>query len=78
MRLRSTWGSERASALSSDVLRTVTRNGAEWLGRGDDFGTVEVGKKGHLILVDGDPLSQMSDLRKVEVVIKDGRVVVLR
>ncbi len=67
---------EDAGIPRADVLRTATRNGAEWLGRGDDFGTVEVGKKAHLILVDGNPLKQMSDLRKIDVVIKDGRVVV--
>jgi hypothetical protein len=69
---------ESAGIPNADVLRTVTRNGAEWLGRGSDFGTVEVGKKGHLVLVDGDPLTKMKDLRNVEVVIKDGRVVVVR
>jgi imidazolonepropionase-like amidohydrolase len=69
---------EDAGIPRADVLRAATRNGAEWLRRGDDFGTVEVGMRGHLILVDGDPLAQMSDLRNIEVVVKDGRVVVVR
>jgi imidazolonepropionase-like amidohydrolase len=39
-----------------------------------DSGTVEVGKRADLILVDGDPLSNIADLRKVSKVIANGRV----
>jgi imidazolonepropionase-like amidohydrolase len=37
------------------VLRWATVNGAEALGWGDELGTVEVGKKADLVVVDGDP-----------------------
>jgi imidazolonepropionase-like amidohydrolase len=39
-----------------------------------DSGTVEVGKRADLILVDGDPLANISDLRKISKVIANGRV----
>ena len=40
-----------------------------------DFGTVEVGKRANLVLVEGDPLKNIKDLRAIAVVIKDGRIV---
>lgn len=57
------------------VLRAATTNGADWLGKGAEFGTIEPGKRAHLILVDGDPLKNVRDLRKLQTVIKDGRIV---
>jgi len=58
------------------ILRSATVNGAAWLGKADEFGTVEPGRRAHLILVDGDPLKDIRDLRRITTVIKDGRVVV--
>src|SRR5665213_2604417 len=46
-----------------DVLTWATRNGAEVLGRGDDLGTVEVGKLAELVVVDGDPVADINVLR---------------
>ena len=46
-----------------DVLTWATRNGAEVLGRGDELGTVEVGKLADLLVVDGDPVADISVLR---------------
>ena len=39
-------------------------------------GTVEPGKIADIILIDGDPLAEISDLMKVQLVIQRGRVVV--
>jgi imidazolonepropionase-like amidohydrolase len=39
-----------------------------------DSGTVEVGKRADLVLVDGNPLANISDLRRVVSVVKDGRL----
>jgi imidazolonepropionase-like amidohydrolase len=39
-----------------------------------DSGTVEVGKRADLILVDGDPLRDIGELRKVSKVVANGRV----
>jgi imidazolonepropionase-like amidohydrolase len=57
------------------ILLSVTALGAKWLGKSADFGTVEVGKRANLILVDGDPLKDIKELRKITLVIKDGRIV---
>src|SRR5579883_2595714 len=39
-----------------------------------DSGTVESGKRADLILVDGDPLANIGDLRRVSTVIANGRI----
>jgi len=60
------------------ILQSATVNGARWLGKDAEFGTIQPGRRGHLLLVDGDPLSQIKDLRQVVLVVKDGRVVFRR
>ena len=67
-----------AGVANADILRAATINGARWLGRDAEFGTVEVGKRAHLILVDGDPLADIAELREIDLVIKDGVVVFRR
>ncbi len=57
------------------ILKAATVNGATWLGKQTDFGTIEPGKRANLILVDGDPLKDVKELRRISAVIKSGRVV---
>jgi imidazolonepropionase-like amidohydrolase len=59
-----------------DVLRSATVNSARWLGREEEFGTIQPGRRADLLLVDGNPLQNIRDARKVSAVIKDGRVVI--
>lgn len=44
------------------ILRCATRTGAEIMGRGNEFGTVEPGKLADLLVVDGDVLADISIL----------------
>ena len=60
---------------NAEILTAATGNGAAWLKRQDDFGTVSPGRRADLLVVDGDPLKEIKDLRKIDLVIKDGRVV---
>jgi adenine deaminase len=55
-----------------DTLIAATRNGAEMLGLGDVLGTVEVGKLADLVVIDGNPLENISNIRNVKMVFKDG------
>lgn len=64
-----------AGVPNAAILRAATANGARWLGREDDFGTVRPGRRAHLILVDGDPLADIADLRNIDLVVKDGVIV---
>jgi imidazolonepropionase-like amidohydrolase len=45
-----------------EVIRCATRTGAEIMGRGDEFGTVEPGKLADILVVDGDVLADVSVL----------------
>ncbi|WP_420442366.1 amidohydrolase family protein [Candidatus Palauibacter sp.] len=65
----------KAGVPNAAILRAATANGARWLGKDDDFGTVQPGRRAHLILVDGDPLADIADLRNIDLVVKDGVIV---
>ncbi|NPD14349.1 amidohydrolase family protein [Xinfangfangia sp. D13-10-4-6] len=58
------------------ILLSATRNVARNLLGRDDLGTIEPGQIADLILVDGDPLTDLAALTRVEVVIKDGSLAV--
>jgi imidazolonepropionase-like amidohydrolase len=66
---------ERAGIPRATILRAATINGALWLGRENDFGAIEPHRRADLIIVEGDPLTHISDLRRIRTVVKDGRVV---
>lgn len=58
------------------VIQAATRNAAAHLGREEDLGTLKAGKLADLILVDGNPLEDLTTLGNVEVVVKGGEVLV--
>ena len=58
-----------------DAIVAATRNGADLLGLGGRIGTVEPGKIADLVVVEGDPLADISRLGNVACTIQDGRVV---
>jgi imidazolonepropionase-like amidohydrolase len=67
--------SRQAGMPALDVIRAVTVNTAEMLGRQDRIGTVETGKLANLIAVAGDPIADITELERVKFVMKKGRVV---
>jgi imidazolonepropionase-like amidohydrolase len=69
---------EAAGVPREVILQSATVNGSKWLGKEAEFGMIQPGLRGHLLLVDGDPLKEMKDLRQVVLVVKDGRVVFRR
>lgn len=44
------------------MIRWATRNGARAMGLGDQTGTLEPGKLADLVVVDGDPLADITVL----------------
>lgn len=50
----------------------ATLNGAKFLNLEDTIGSISVGKRADLILVDGNPSQNISDIRKIETVFKNG------
>ncbi len=57
------------------VILAATRNPAEGFRILDRLGTIEAGKLADVVIVNEDPLQEISNLQKIEWVIKDGKVV---
>ena len=55
-----------------EAIRISTLNGAIYLGREKEIGSVTVGKNADLVVIRGDPSKQVSDIENVEMVFKDG------
>jgi Amidohydrolase family len=64
----------RAGISPAEALRIATWNGARFTGRLAELGSVEPHKRADLILIDGDPTRNISDIRRVSLVMKDGVV----
>ena len=63
----------KAGITPAQVLQIATWNGAKYTRTTEDRGSVTVGKRADLILVDGDPTVNIADIRKVALVIKQGK-----
>ena len=60
---------------AAKVLEAATRTTAEVLGIGGDTGTLEKGKRADLIVLDADPLRDISNTKKIHQVWVNGRLV---
>jgi imidazolonepropionase-like amidohydrolase len=56
----------------SQVLQNATLNAARIMNLDKDLGSIAVGKLADMILIDGDPSVNISDVRKTNLVVKDG------
>ena len=65
----------RAGATPMQTIKAATIGSAETCGVADQLGTVEVGKIADLIVGGADPLEDISNLRRLQMVFKDGRLV---
>jgi len=59
-----------------DALTAATLNGAKVIGIENESGSIAVGKYANLVLLDEDPIVDISNLRAVSMVFKKGRIVV--
>ncbi len=64
----------RGGLSPAEAIRTATAVPAEAFGLGADLGTIEPGKLADLVMVDGNPLAAITDLRRTRRVMKDGVV----
>lgn len=55
-----------------EAIKIATQNGSVALGLDKTIGTIEAGKSADLLIIDGDPAKNISDIRKVLFVFKNG------
>ncbi|MEO7362980.1 MAG: amidohydrolase family protein [Gemmatimonadaceae bacterium] len=55
-----------------EAIKIGTLNGATYLGRADKTGSISVGKLADLVVLNGNPAAQISDVRNVELVFRQG------
>jgi hypothetical protein len=63
----------RAGLSPMEALQTATRNPAEYQGRLDELGTIEVGKLADLVLLEKNPLEDIRHTRMISGVVMHGR-----
>jgi Amidohydrolase family len=64
----------KAGLTPMEALIAGTRNGAEAVGRLGDLGTIERGKLADLVLLDANPLTDITNTQKIAAVIANGRL----
>jgi len=57
------------------ALQSATRDAAQYLGLLDSTGTIEKGKVADLVLLDANPLSEISNTRKINAVVRRGKLI---
>ena len=68
---------EKMRVTPIEALTCSTKTSAACLGVSDETGTLEVGKRADILVVDGDVATDVKALRQVHTVVKAGRVVKL-
>ena len=57
------------------AIQAATLWGAEAIGQGKNYGSIEVGKVADFTIIEGDPLKDIAATRNVKMVIRDGKVI---
>jgi len=55
-----------------EVIQAATINGAKALGVADRLGSIEAGKEADIVIINGNPLTDIKDTRNIEFIIKEG------
>ena len=56
-------------------MQIATLNGAIFLGKDRDMGSIVPGKLADLLLLNGDPTQDVNNIKKIALVIKNGEIV---
>lgn len=62
----------KAGIPAEKVLQLATLGAAEYTGKSKDLGSIKVGKTADMVLIAGDPVKNISNVRKTKLVIKNG------
>ena len=68
----------RRALSNAEIIASLTHNAAVFLGMEDRFGSLGPGKIADIVIIDGDPIANISNLEHVRVVIQGGSVKVDR
>lgn len=58
-----------------EAINAATYNNAFIIGKENEIGRVKEGFRADLLIIDGDPIADIKDIEKIEIVIKDGVIV---
>jgi len=64
-----------AGLTPAQVIKIATHDGAVFLGKADDMGSVEEGKLADLVLLTADPLKDIDNTRAIALVMKNGQII---
>ena len=67
---------KEAGLTNMQIIVAATKNGAEICGIEREVGTIELGKKADLLIVEGNPLQDIDCIRNVKMVMKEGAIIV--
>ena len=62
----------QAGFTSVEAIKIATLNGATYLGRDKQIGSIAPGKNADLVIVKGDPSKDINDIENTEIIFKDG------
>lgn len=66
---------KEAGLSNMQIIIAATKHGAEICSIDKDVGTIEVGKKADLLIIEGNPLEDLESIANVRYVLKDGIIV---
>lgn len=66
---------EETGMSNMDVLVAATKTNSRVMGIQDQIGTLEVGKLADILVIDGDPINQLADMRRIKHILKDGELI---
>ena len=69
-----TWMLQQGGMSNLEALKAATINSAEYIGAGEDIGSLKVGKLADLIVMDKNPLENIENTESIKMVMVNGRL----
>lgn len=69
-----TWMLQQGGMTNLEALKAATINSAEYIGAGEDIGSLKVGKLADLIVMDKNPLEDIENTESIKMVMINGRL----